>query len=123
MIKILGTVLLVGAALLFLNKEKIEVYKQRIIESVNPSAKEKRVISELESNLDVLANILNKSPAELGRMSADEKQTFDTSLANAQATLQELKENNQKTDLVANLSNLIQKVIPFDIKPSPTWLP
>ncbi|MDP3697795.1 MAG: hypothetical protein Q8R55_07350 [Candidatus Taylorbacteria bacterium] len=123
MIKILGTVILVGAALLFLNKEKVEDYKQRITESINPSAKEKRIIGELESNLDVLANILNKSPIELGKMSADEKQKFNTSLTNARITLQELKESNQKTDLAGNLSNLIQKVLPFDIKPSPTWLP
>jgi len=122
MIRILGITLLVGAALLFINKDKIEDYKQRVIESINPAAKEKRIISELETNLGVLESILN-TPIELKEMSANEKQRLNTAIASARTTLQELKENNQKTDLAANLSNLIQKVLPFDIKPSPTWLP
>lgn len=122
MIRILGITLLVGAALLFINKDKIEDYKQRVIESINPAAKEKRIISELETNLGVLESILN-TPIALKEMSANEKQRLNTAIASARTTLQELKENNQKTDLAANLSNLIQKVLPFDIKPSPTWLP
>ena len=122
MIRILGITLLVGAALLFINKDKIEDYKQRVIESINPAAKEKRIISELETNLGVLESILN-TPIALKEMSTSEKQRLNTAIASARTTLQELKENNQKTDLAANLSNLIQKVLPFDIKPSPTWLP
>src|SRR3989338_6662283 len=122
MIRILGITLLVGAALLFINKDKIEDYKQRVIESINPAAKEKRIISELETNLGGLESILN-TPIALKEMSTSEKQRLNTAIASARTTLQELKENNQKTDLAANLSNLIQKVLPFDIKPSPTWLP
>ena len=123
MVKIIGAVLAVGAALLFLNKEKINDYKQRIIESINPAAKERRVIGELETNLVAIESILNKTSLELGGMTAEEKQKINTAIASAKTTLQELKENNQKTDLGANLSNLIQKVLPFDTQPSPTWLP
>ena len=61
MFKIIGVVLLIGAGLVFFNQDKIEDYKQRIIEAVNPAAKEKRLLSELETSLGELSSVLEKS--------------------------------------------------------------
>lgn len=112
MAKLIGVFILIAAALLFLNREKIEDYKQRIIEAVNPAAKEGRLLGELESEINNLEKV---SPVD--------KQKFNTALGSAKATIQELKATNQKTDLGANLSNILQKISPFESKPSPTWLP
>ncbi len=123
MFKIIGAVLLIGAGLVFFNQDKIEDYKQRIVETINPAAKEKRLLSELETSLGELGSVLEKSSTEPEKLSASEKQKISTALGKTQTVLQELKETNKKSDLVANLSNLIQKIVPFESEPSPTWLP
>ncbi|TSC75169.1 MAG: hypothetical protein G01um101444_15 [Parcubacteria group bacterium Gr01-1014_44] len=127
MVKIIGVVLLIGAGLVLLNREKIEDYKQRIIEIINPAVKEKRILGELEKNLDQLGLILTESAVSSNlnskSLSASDKQKLSTAVSNAQIALQELKSANQKLDLGSNLSNLIQKLIPFSANPSPTWLP
>src|SRR3989344_4363169 len=118
MIKLIGATLLIAAAVIVFNREKIEDYKQRIIETINPAAKEKRLLGELENELDKFSSLAN-----FETLSLTDKQKLKSAVSSAKSTLQELKETNQKTDLGANLSNLIQKVIPFKSEPSPTWLP
>ena len=110
--KLIGVTILIAAALIILNRQKVEDYKQKIIETVNPAAKERRLLGELENSLAVLE-----------KLSLADKQKVSATLSNARSTLQELRDTNQKADLGANLSNLIQKIVPFDLKPSPTWLP
>ncbi len=116
MAKLIGVTILIAAALIVFNRDKIESYKQRIIEAVNPATKERRLLGELESNLD-------RFSATLDQLSPSEKQKISTALGSAKSILQELKETNQKTDLAANLSNILQKIVPLDLGPSPTWLP
>lgn len=116
MAKLIGVTILIAAALIVFNRDKIESYKQRIIEAVNPATKERRLLGELESNLD-------RFSATLDQLSPSEKQKISTALGSAKSILQELKETNQKTDLAANLSNILQKIVPLDLRPSPTWLP
>lgn len=113
MFKIIGVVLLIGGGFIFFNQDKIEEYKQRIVETVNPAAKEERLLSELETSLGELSE----------KLSVSEKQKVSTVLSKTQSTLQALKEINKKGDLVANLSNLVQKIVPFESEPFPTWLP
>lgn len=110
--KLIGVTILIAAALVILNRQKIEDYKQKVIETVNPAAKERRLLGELENGLTNLDNL-----------SLVDKQKVSTVLGHVKSTLQELKETNQKADLGANLSNFLQKIVPFDLKPSPTWLP
>lgn len=123
MIRLIGITLLIAAALIVFNREKIESYKQSIIETINPAAKEKRLLGELENNLNQLASLLNVSSVDSEKLSSTDKEKLNTTIAKTKSSLQELKEANQKTDLVSNLSRLIQKIIPLDPKPSPTWLP
>lgn len=123
--KIIGAVLLIGSALVFLNRQKIEEYKQKIIEVINPAAKERRLLGELETNLDQLDSSLTNLAVggkSLVEAESDQKK-LNTAIANARSTLQELKETNKKNDLGASVSSLIQKIIPLSSKPSPTWLP
>lgn len=123
MIKLIGGVLLIAAALIVFNREKIEDYKQRIIETINPATKEKRLLGELENDLDQLASLLNISSLDSKKLSSTDREKLNTTIAKTKSALQELKETNRKNDLVSNLSNLIQKIVPFESKPSPTWLP
>lgn len=112
MAKLIGVTILIAAALIVFNREKIENYKQRVIEAVNPAAAEGRLLDELENEIN-----------NLEKLSVADKQKFSTAIGSAKTTLQELKATNQKTDLGANLSNILQKISPFESKPSPTWLP
>ena|SRR3989338_9291424 len=116
MAKLVGITILIAAALIVFNRDKIESYKQRVIETINPAAKEKRLLGELGTNLD-------RFSATLDQLSPSDKQKISIALGSAKSLLQELKETNQKTDLGANLSNLLQKIVPLDLQPSPTWLP
>ena len=118
MFKLLGGILLIGASVLIISREKIGDYKQKVIEVINPAAKEKRLLGELETNFDQLGSIINS-----GNLASADKQKLTTAMGNIKSTLVEFKETNQKTDLGANLSNLLQKIVPFDLEPSPTWLP
>ncbi|HEY4484438.1 MAG TPA: hypothetical protein VI978_01810 [Candidatus Paceibacterota bacterium] len=120
MAKLIGFTLLIAAVLVVLNREKVENFKQSIIETVNPAVKEKRLIGELKNNLESLDALLSdKSTA-----SKDEKiKKANIAISDAQKTLEELQQTNQKSDLGANLSNLIQKFVPLGSEPSPTWLP
>ena len=54
MAKLIGFTLLIAAVLVVLNREKVENFKQSIIETVNPAVKEKRLIGELKNNLESL---------------------------------------------------------------------
>lgn len=127
MVKIISAILVIGAALVFLNRHNIEDYKQRIIEVINPAVKEKRLLGELEKNLDQFSSILMSSAInpgiDSGKISAIDQQKLSMAVKNAKTALQELQVTNQKNDLVTNLSNLIQKIIPLSSEPSPTWLP
>src|SRR3989338_11311355 len=103
MVKIISAVLVIGAALVFLNREKIEDYKQLIIEVVNPAAKEKRLLGELEKSIDQLSSILtdstNSSGVSVEKISALGQQKLNMAIINAKASLQDLKSTNQKMDL------------------------
>ena len=116
--RLIGVTILIASALIVFNRQKIEDYKQKIIEVVNPAAKERRLLGELENNLNQLG-----SSADLDKLSVSDKQKLSAAISNAQSTLQELKETNQKIDLGANLSNLLQKIVPLNSEPSPTWVP
>ncbi|MBI2676518.1 MAG: hypothetical protein HYX21_00990 [Candidatus Yanofskybacteria bacterium] len=120
MAKFIGFTLLIAAVLVVLNREKVENFKQSVIETINPAVKEKRLIGELKNSLEGLDALLSdKSTA-----SKDEKiKKANIAVSNARKTLEELQSTNQKSDLGANLSNLIQKFVPLNSEPSPTWLP
>ena len=118
MIRLIGVTLLISAALIVFNREKIEDYKQKIIETINPSVRERRLLGELENELQKFDSLAN-----FETLSSADKQKLNSSVNSPKSALQELKEANQKTDLGTNLSHLIQKIIPFESKPSPTWLP
>lgn len=113
MFRLFGLILLIGAAYFVVQKDKVEEFKQKAIESINPAAKEKRLLGELSGNLSKFDQLIAQKDSS-GLASA---------LNQARGILEELKETNEKTDLGANLSNLIQKVVPLPAKPSPTWLP
>lgn len=120
MAKILGILLLIGAVTVFINRDKISEFKRNVIETVNPAAKEKRLITDIQNNLQELDSLLNGQSFEPG--SALSKKV--AGLVNeTKQTLDELQETNGKLDLGANLSNLLQKIIPLGEAPSPTWLP
>jgi len=118
-ITLLAILILAGFA--FFNKDKVADYKRKAIETVNPSAKEKRLINELGASLIQLDNLLSDPSDQLSqeRASKEAKATLNS----LKETLNELRNTNEKTDLGANISNLIQKIIPFNSDPSPTWLP
>lgn len=120
MVRILGLLLLIGAAAVYINRDKISEFKRNVIETVNPAVKEKRLITDIQDNLQELDSLLNGQSFEPG--SALSKKV--AGLVNeTKQTLEELQETNGKLDLGANLSNLLQKVIPLSEAPSPTWLP
>ena len=120
--KLVGFSILILAVLILVNKEKVADYKRRIIETVNPAAKEKRLITELESSLNELDSLLSgKISGQIGKEGESVK--TKVSINNAKKVLEELREASRQNDLGANLSNLINKFIPLESKPSPTWLP
>ena len=122
MAKLIGFSILVIAALILINKERVADYKRKIIETVNPAAKEKRFIAELETSLKELDSLLSgKISGQTGEEGISVK--TKTALNNAKKALEELQEASHQNDLGANLSNLIQKFVPLGSEPSPTWLP
>ena len=118
MVRILGIAILIGAALVFFNHDKVTEFKRNAIEAVNPAAKEKRLMREIEANLNKLDAILTDKNSSLDRW----KQIAST-ISSTKQTLTELQRTNEKLDLGANLSNLIQKIVPLTEKASPTWAP
>ena len=118
MIRFFGIALLIGAAFVFFNRDKVTEFKRNAIETVNPAAKEKRLMDEIGANLNKLDALLadkNAKPETLKEIAS--------TINNAKQTLAELQQTNEKLDLGANLSNLIQKIVPLAEKASPTWLP
>ncbi len=120
MVKIVGIILLIGAVFLFLNRDKIQEFKRNTIETINPAVKEKRLMGEIQNSISQLDTILNDKNA---KASPEQNKKISTILNSAKQTLSELQQTNQKLDLGANLSNLIQKFIPLEDKPTPTWVP
>ena len=117
----IGFSILVIAALILINKERVADYKRKIIETVNPAAKERRLITELETSLNQLDSLLSGEPLE--KASKEEIRKTKTAVNSAKKTLEELREASRQNDLGANLSNFINKFIPLESEPSPTWLP
>lgn len=103
---------------MLLNRPQVQEYKRQTIEAINPAAKERRLVGELKNNLANLELTLAKNPKN-----AAGSEEISSLLNSAKSTLQELQETSQKNDIGANLSNLIQKVVPLAATPSPTWLP
>lgn len=118
--KILGVLLLAGAAVVFINREKISDFKHNVIEIVNPAAKEKRLITAIQHNLQALDDLINNESFEQDSPTARQIASL---MNEAKQTLEELQKTNEELDLGANLSNLLSKVIPLGKAPSPTWLP
>lgn len=120
MAKILGVALLIGTVFFILNRDKIQEFKRNAIETINPAAKEKRLMGEIQGNINELDTLLHtKNPLS----TSEQAKKIGALLNNAKQTLSELQQTNEKLDLGANLSHLIQKLIPLEDKPSPTWLP
>lgn len=109
--------LLLGATFLWFNREKVSEFKRNTIETINPAAKEKRLLGEMEKNLAQLDALLNE------KSGPEQNKKIASILNSAKQTLSELQETNAKLDIGANLSNLLQKVIPLAEKASPTWVP
>ena len=118
--KIFGVIILVGATLVFINREKISDFKRNVIETVNPAAKEKRLINAIQDNLRELDVLLAGQNFEPG---SDLSKRVAGVVGATKQNLEELQQTNDKLDLGANLSNLLQKIIPLDESPSPTWMP
>lgn len=118
--KILGVLFLAGAVLAFINREKISDFKRNVIEIVNPAAKEKRLITAIQHNLQELDDLINNESFEQDSPTARQIASL---MNEAKQTLEELQKTNEELDLGANLSNLLSKVIPLGKEPSPTWLP
>lgn len=121
MTRLLGIIILMAGLFFFWNQGSLTLWKQKIIEAVNPALKEKRLIGELENNLGKLQNLFGQNKKLIG--SETEEKEASRLLRQAQEALVELKETNAKLDLGANVSNLIQKLTPFDLAPVPTWVP
>ncbi len=113
---------MIAAVLIILNKDKVEDIKRNIIETINPAVKEKRLLAELSSGLDDI-NALLSGKSTGAKTTEESVKKAKSAINGAKKILDELQETNRQTDLGANLSNLIQKFIPLDSKPSPTWLP
>jgi hypothetical protein len=118
MLRILALVVAGGVVFFVFNKDRIQEYKRNAIETINPAVKEKRLIGEIQDNFNRLDSLLSDKNLKLENWGQ-----VATIVNSTQKTLDELKETNAKTDLGANLSNLIQKIVPLQEKPSPTWVP
>lgn len=114
--RILGVTILVGGIFLMLNREKISEFKRNTIEAINPAVKEKRLIGEIRDNIDRLDAWLASPPS-------NSFPNIASVINQTKQTLSELQQTNEKLDLGANLSHLIQKVLPLAEKPAPTWSP
>ncbi|MDO8495122.1 MAG: hypothetical protein Q7S32_01155 [bacterium] len=118
MLRILALILVGGAVFLAFNKEKVHEYKRNALETINPALKEKRLIGEIQDNLQRLDGLLSNK-----NFKPEDTKEVAAIVNNAKQVLSELESTNAKSDLGANLSNLIQKLVPLPDKPSPTWLP
>ncbi len=118
--KIFGVLFLIGAVLVFINREKISDFKRNVIETVNPAAKEKRFITAIQNNLRELDSLLTGQNFEPGPTLSKK---IAGVIGETKQNLDELQQTNNKLDLGANLSNLLQKIIPLGEPPSPTWFP
>lgn len=103
-----------------LNREKISEFRRNAIETINPAAKEKRLIGEIQNNLGRLNSLLTGQDIKSGSGTAKDVASI---INRTKQTLFELQQTNEKLDLGANLSHLIQSLIPLAEKPSPTWAP
>lgn len=119
MFKFLGFSLAVLAVLVFWQKDRLLDFKQQIIEVINPAVKERRLTEEIGVGLTELESVM--ADKELSTEERNKK--IAETINKIQSTVGALQDSNEKLDLGANLSNLIQKFVPLEEKATPTWIP
>lgn len=125
MFRVGGFLIVILITLVFLNPQIFNNLKERSIEFVNPAVKEKRLLNDLSYQIEEFGNLANSE--EFSALSEDEKiNTISSFLGSHKSTLSEIEQLNEKRDLAATVSNLLQKILPGNktqLDPQPTWLP
>ena len=86
-------------------------FKDRVISIINPAITERKIIADLQQNLNTLSKTVNKP--EFQKMSASEQLNTLNGLIKKTATLANTaQETAAKSDITAGISALIQKIIP-----------
>jgi len=86
-------------------------FKDHVISIINPAITERKVIADLQQNLNTLSKTVNEP--EFQKMSAPEQLNKLNSLIKKTTTLANVvEETATKKDITASISTLIQKVIP-----------
>lgn len=122
MIKFGIFIALVILAVSFFSPGLLKNWKQKSLEFFNPAAKEKRLLGDLNGQISELNKILNN----VGLSEKERNKKIGSILENAQSVVSEIEDLNEKGDLTATVTNLIQKVFPKNkenISPGATWVP
>lgn len=122
MIKLGIFVVLVILAVSFFSPGAVKNWKQKSLEFLNPAVKEKRLLGDLNNQITELSKVLNNT----GLSEKEKNKKIGSILENTQSVVSELEDLNEKGDLTATVTNLIQKVLPKskeNTNPGPTWVP
>jgi len=86
-------------------------FKDHVISIINPAITERKVIADLQQNLNTLSKTVNEP--EFQKMSAPEQLSKLNNLIKKTTTLANVaQETATKSDITASISTLIQKIIP-----------
>ncbi len=102
-------ILVILAAGVYFAVNQIPSLKERVIEAINPAAKEKRLLGELKANLDELGQNLDEAGKQ--KSSADIKSGIKNSqslLGKSRSIMEELSKTNDGTGII---SSQIGKII------------
>lgn len=122
MIKFGIFIALVILAVSFFSPGIVKNWKQKSLEFFNPAVKEKRLLGNLNDQIAELNKVLNNT----GLSEKERNKKIGSILENAQSVVSEIEDLNEKGDLTATVTNLIQKILPKskeNASPDPTWVP
>lgn len=122
MIRLAGFLLITLLTIYFWAPDLIRDWKQKSVEFINPAVKEKRLLGDLNYQMEELGDLLNN-----GALSDKERvKKMNSIIQDSQDKISEVGQINEKGDVTATLNNLLQKVLPKSenkLSPQPTWLP
>lgn len=122
MFKLAGVIVAGVLVLGFLNPKTFENWKQKTIEFINPAAKEKKLLNNLNSGINEISLSINDK-----LLSENDKiKKINSLIDSSHGTISEIESLNDKSDLISTVSTFLKKILPGDkqkFSPQPTWFP
>ena len=122
MLKLTGFIITGVLILAFLNPKVFQDWKQKTVEFINPAAKEKRLLNDLDSRISEFGLLINN-----GALSEKEKiKRINSLIESSHGNISEIENLNDKGDITSTISNFLNKILPENKEKTslePTWIP